>query len=74
MENVKHVAAIVRREKVVKQTALGQHPPNPISAPEDKAWEEGSQAPPVSGVNSGKLNKFSAKSPLVTTMGSSQRK
>lgn len=66
-------SAIVHRETTIRQTASGQRPVNPKNAPEGKMWMEGAQTPSVPGVNSGAKNKFTAKSPLVTTMGSSNK-
>lgn len=68
------VTAALRKEKVVRPSATGHTSLKPVQSPESRQFVEGSQVPPVPGANTGKLNKFSAKSPLITTMGSSQGK
>jgi hypothetical protein len=64
---------IVHREQIIRQTSKGQRPLTQRNAPEGKMWMEGTEKPPTPGVDSGASNKFTNKSPLVTTMGSTQK-
>ena len=65
-------SAIVHRENTIRQTTTGERPLIPKNAPEGKMWMEGAQTPSVPGANTGAKNKFTSKSPIVTSMGSSK--
>ncbi len=67
-------SALVHREDIVKQTSTGQRKLTPKNAPEGKMWMEGTEKSPVSNVDTGASSKFGARSPLVTTMGSTRGK
>lgn len=67
-------APLVHRQIKAPQTARGQFPSKDLNSPESKSFMENAQVPPISGANTGQHNKFTAKSPLVTTMGSTPKK
>lgn len=59
--------ALVHRQKTIRPTANGQYPVHPDNAPQGKQFVEGSiNAAPK--INNGKTNKYTAKSPLMTSM------
>lgn len=67
-------APLVHRQARSPQTARGQFPSKNLNSPESKMFQENAQVPSVPGANTGQHNKFTSKSPLVTTMGSSPKK